>query len=53
MARKTALSVENLTALGAEKLAQMILDEAEDNTAFRKRANAALAGAKARTRLQP
>lgn len=45
MARKTTLSVESLIALGAEKLARMILDEAEDNAAFRKRANAALAGA--------
>mgnify|MGYP001810002039 CR=1 FL=1 len=45
MARKTALSAENLMALGAGKLAQLILDEAEGNAAFRKRANAALAGA--------
>lgn len=46
MARKTSLSLENLAALGAEKLAQIILDEAKANAPFRKKANAALAGAK-------
>ncbi|MGO8739151.1 DUF6880 family protein [Rhodoblastus sp.] len=46
MARKTSLSLENLAALGAEKLAQIILDEAQNNAPFRKKANAALAGAK-------
>lgn len=46
MARKPTLSQENLIALGAEKLAQLILDEAEDNAPFRKRVNAALAGTK-------
>lgn len=46
MARKTSLSLENLAALGAEKLAQLVLDEANGNAPFRKKANAALAGAK-------
>jgi hypothetical protein len=46
MARKTWLSLENLAALGAEKLAQIILDEAQGNAPFRKKVNAALAGAK-------
>jgi hypothetical protein len=46
MARKTWLSLENLAALGAEKLAQLILDEAKANTPFRKKANADLAGSK-------
>lgn len=46
MARKTSLALENLIALGAEKLAQIILDEARANAPFRKKANAALAGAK-------
>ncbi len=46
MARKTSLSLENLAALGAEKLAQIILDEAQGSAPFRKKVNAALAGAK-------
>lgn len=46
MARKAALSLESLSALGAEKLAQIIVDEAEDNPAFRKRVTAALASVK-------
>lgn len=46
MARKTSLSLENLTALGAGKLAQIILDEAQGSAPFRKKVNAALAGAK-------
>ncbi len=46
MAKKPTLSLESLTALGAEKLAQLVLDETEDNAAFRKRANAALVAAK-------
>ena len=46
MARTTTLSPETLAALGAEKLAQLILDEAEGNAPFRKRVNAALAGTK-------
>lgn len=43
MARKGAVSLDTLIPLGAEKLAQVILDEAETNPAFRKRVNAALA----------
>ena len=46
MALKAALSVETLAELGAQKLAELILAEARDNTAFRKRVNAALAGAR-------
>jgi len=46
MARKTSLSLETLVALGAEKLAQIVLDEAMANAPFREKANAALAGAK-------
>ena len=48
MARKTtsSLSLENLIALGAEKLAQLVLDETRTNAPFRKKVNAALAGAK-------
>jgi hypothetical protein len=44
MARKTSLSLENLNALGAEKLAGLIFDETEINAAFRKRVKGALAG---------
>ena len=44
MVRKAALSIETLAELGAQKLAEMILAEARDNAAFRKRVNAALAG---------
>ena len=46
MARKTSISVDTLAPLGVEKLAQVILDEAEINPSFRKRVTAALAGAK-------
>jgi hypothetical protein len=45
MARKASLTVEALADLGARKLAELIFEEAKDNAAFRKRANAALAGA--------
>ena len=45
MARKS-LSLETLVALGNEKLAQIVLDEAMANAPFREKANAALAGAK-------
>jgi hypothetical protein len=44
MARKPSLSQETLTALGAEKLARLLLEEAEASPALRKRLNAALAG---------
>ncbi|MFS8036659.1 DUF6880 family protein [Xanthobacter sp. AM11] len=46
MARKPALSIETLTALGAEKLARLVLDEAERSAPFRKVVSAALAGQK-------
>ena len=48
MARKSSssLSLENLVALGTEKLAQLVLDETRTNAPFRKKANAALAGVK-------
>jgi len=45
MARKPALNVESLIELGPRKLAELILDETKANAPFRKRANAALAGA--------
>jgi hypothetical protein len=45
MTRKAALSLDGLVALGAEKLAELILEEVEDNLAFAKRIKAALAGA--------
>ena len=44
MARKPALSIEKLNDLGAEKLAQMVLAEAEQNAGFRRQVKAALAG---------
>ena len=44
MARKPALSVEKLMDLGLEKLAQLVLDEAERNAGFRRQVKAALAG---------
>ena len=45
MARRAALTSENLIALGAEKLATIILDEAGRNAPFKKLVAAALAGA--------
>lgn len=44
MAQKTTLSFENLATLGAEKLAELVLDEAQGNPGFKRRVNAALAG---------
>lgn len=44
MARKVELSLDGLVALGAEKLAALILKETEGNAAFAKRAKAALTG---------
>lgn len=44
MARKPALSVEKLTDLGLEKLAQLVLQEAERNAGFRRQVKAAIAG---------
>lgn len=46
MARKPSLPIATLVALGPEKLAHLILDEAGRSPSFRKLANAALAGAK-------
>jgi hypothetical protein len=43
LARTIALSVEGLSKLGADTLAQLILDEAAGNATFRRRVNAALA----------
>ncbi len=43
MTRKPALSVDKLIELSAEKLAQLVLDEAERNAGFRRRVKAALA----------
>lgn len=44
MARKPALTLENLAQLGAEKLAALVWDEAEKNAPFKRRLDAALAG---------
>ena len=44
MARQPALSTEKLAELGAEKLARLVLDEAERNAGFRRQVKAALAG---------
>ncbi|SNS59362.1 DUF6880 family protein [Antarctobacter heliothermus] len=44
MARKPALTTDKLKDLGAEKLAQLVLDEAERNAGFRRQVKAALAG---------
>ncbi|MEO9633740.1 MULTISPECIES: DUF6880 family protein [Alphaproteobacteria] len=44
MARKSTLSISKLAELGAEKLAQIILAEAERNAGFRRLVKAALAG---------
>jgi len=45
MVRRTALTSENLIALGAERLAKIILDEAGRSALFKKLVAAALAGA--------
>ena len=44
MARKPSLTADKLKDLGEEKLAQLVLDEAERNTGFRRQVKAALAG---------
>ncbi len=44
MARRPVLSIEKLKDLGAEKLAQLVLDETERNAGFRRQIKAALAG---------
>ncbi len=46
MARRATLTNEALAALGAEKLARLVLDEAGRNAPFKKLVTAALAGAK-------
>lgn len=46
MARRATLTKEALAALGAEKLAKLVLDEAGRNSPFKKLVTAALAGAK-------
>ncbi|MCW6507868.1 DUF6880 family protein [Lichenifustis flavocetrariae] len=46
MARAPSLSIESLTALGAEKLARLVLDGADRDAAFKRIVAAALAGAK-------
>ena len=43
MARKPSLSIEKLSELSAQKLAQLVLDEAERNAGFRRQVKAALA----------
>jgi len=44
MARKPTLSTDKLKDLGTEKLAQLVLEEAERNAGFRRQVKAALAG---------
>ncbi len=44
MARKPALSTDKLKDLGIEKLAQLVLEEAERNAGFRRHVKTALAG---------
>lgn len=44
MARKTALSIEGLAALGAEMFAELVLDEAQSTPRFKRRVDAAVAG---------
>lgn len=44
MTRKPALSSDKLKDLGTDKLAQLVLDEAERNAGFRRQVKAALAG---------
>lgn len=46
MARKPTLTVEALAALGADKLARLVIDEVERNAAFKKVVSGALAGSK-------
>lgn len=44
MARKPALTTDKLKDLGSDKLAQLVLEEAERNAGFRRQVKAALAG---------
>ena len=46
MARRATLTKETLVALGADKLAKLIVDEAQHNAPFKRTVSAALAGAK-------
>ena len=46
MTRRATLTQEALTALGADKLGKLVLDEVGRNAAFKKIVTAALAGAK-------
>ena len=46
MAGKAAINLDNLTALGAEKLARLVLDASARDSAFKRLVAAALAGAK-------
>ncbi len=46
MTRKSTLSIETLSELGVEKLAQMVFEEIERNAALKKVAKAAIAGLK-------
>ncbi|MEM9961812.1 MAG: DUF6880 family protein [Pseudomonadota bacterium] len=44
MASRTSITLENLKALGADKLARLVLDETASNAAFKRQVTAALAG---------
>jgi hypothetical protein len=44
MARKSVLSADKLKDLGADKLAQLVFEEAERNARVRRQVKAALAG---------
>src|SRR3954469_7379304 len=46
MARRATLTHEALVALGPDKLAKLIVDEASRNAGFKRIVNAALAGAR-------
>jgi len=46
MARRATLTREALVALGPDKLAKLIIDEANRNAGFKRIVNAALAGAR-------
>ena len=46
MARRAALTQDALVALGASRLAKLVVDEAQHNTPFKRIVTAALAGAK-------
>ena len=44
MASRTSISLDNLKALGAEKLAYLVLDTTRNDAAFKRQVTAALAG---------